>query len=106
MYYYYGMRLRPFGIGCQPQGCKGCLEDIEAEGYWNIIKYDRPLTGEEMFQYDLDYVTYAGWAIMANGSFQPESEYEDLGDALYVVNEWKEFDKEHGEYAEYKIVML
>ena len=104
--YYYGMRLRPFGIGCQPKDCVYRVEGVVAEGYWDIIAYERKLSEDEMYQYDLDDVTNAGWALTANGSFQPESEYDNLSDALYVRTEWEAFDKEHGEECSYKIVML
>lgn len=55
-YYHYGMILRPFGIGCQPMhGLVGHIND-ESERYWDIIIYDRELTGKEMFDYDLVYL--------------------------------------------------
>lgn len=55
-YYHYGMRLRPFGIGCQPMdGFVGRTDDV-SERYWDIIIYDRELTEKEMFDYDLDYL--------------------------------------------------
>lgn len=54
--YVYGMRLRPFGIGCQPK--KGFVEHREVTSewkwYWDLIVYDRELTDEERFVYSLD----------------------------------------------------
>lgn len=60
-YYHYGMRLRPFGIGCQPKdGFVGRTDDFnvffESERYWDILIYDRELTEKEMLDYDLDYL--------------------------------------------------
>ena len=54
--YRYGMRLRPFGIGCQPSDGFLRAEDGDKDSggrYWNIIVYSRPLTEYEIFSYDL-----------------------------------------------------
>lgn len=54
--YAYGMRLRPFGIGCQPkEGFVGATDDPNGY-YWNIILYSRELTKKEVFDYNLDYL--------------------------------------------------
>ena len=53
--YLYGMRLRPFSIGCQPKGVVDRTDDTTGK-YWDIIVYDRELTEKEMFDYDLDYL--------------------------------------------------
>ena len=103
--FYYGMRVRGFSIGAQPYGVCGCV-DVETDKYYDIIYYDRPLMEDEMEAYSLDDVKFGNYAIKVDGSFQPEADYENLQDAIEVIREWKEFDKEHGEYAEYKIVML
>jgi len=50
MIYEYGMKLRPFSIGCQP---KGVLEVKESNKYHDILVYDRKLTDEEVCQYEL-----------------------------------------------------
>ena len=56
--YKYGMRLRPFDIGCQPMD--GYLAREQHEGYkhsdkyWDVLVYDRPLTDKELMDYDLD----------------------------------------------------
>lgn len=48
----YGMRLRPFDIGCQPK--KGFVKADESDKrFWNVIYYSRYLTDEEMFVYSL-----------------------------------------------------
>lgn len=56
----YGMRLRPYGMGCQPKGvCWVCdCEDVYRPSgeYWSIICYLHPLTEEECRAYDLDYL--------------------------------------------------
>lgn len=52
--YRYGMRLRPFSIGCQPmKGLKEWQDDVTGK-YWSILTYDRPLTEEEIESYELD----------------------------------------------------
>jgi hypothetical protein len=55
--YKYGMRLREFGIGCQPSGVvKHEYTDKNKCGYWSFIWYEKPLTDKEMFAYDLDFI--------------------------------------------------
>ena len=54
--YKYGMRLRPFGIGCQP---KGFYIGVDVDGnskYWSFVWYEKPLTKEQCEQYELDYL--------------------------------------------------
>jgi len=52
--YKYGMRHRPFSIGCQP---KGTLRVEETEKpYYDIIVYDRELTKEELDRYELEQI--------------------------------------------------
>lgn len=56
--YYY--RLRQPGIGCQPKN--GLIEidynsvNIGNREYWGSVTYNRPLTDEEIYSYDLDYI--------------------------------------------------
>lgn len=51
--YRYGMRLRPFAIGCEP--VKGYVRFEEGtKKYHNILVYDRPLTEKEINDYELD----------------------------------------------------
>lgn len=54
--YKYGMRLRGFSIGCQPK--KGFVErmDDPRGRYYDIIVYDRMLTGDEVSDYELTYL--------------------------------------------------
>lgn len=54
--YLYGMRLRPFGIGCQPK--EGFVErrDDPTNSFWDIIVYNRQLTNNEVDDYDLKYL--------------------------------------------------
>ena len=57
--YMYGMRTRPFDIGCQPMnGFIKCDEgrNINGYDYWNILEYDRKLTSNECDTYSLDYI--------------------------------------------------
>lgn len=55
MLYKYGMKLRPFSIGCQPKKVYEVRED-ENNVYWDILIYDRRLTMEEVNDYDLVYL--------------------------------------------------
>lgn len=52
--YKYGMRLRPYSIGCQPMD--GLVEVMVDNRYWNILIYDRKLTDQEVSDYELDYL--------------------------------------------------
>jgi len=50
MTYKYGMKYRPFGIGCQP---KGQIDVIESDEYYDVVVYDRELAAEEITQFEL-----------------------------------------------------
>lgn len=54
--YKYGMRLRGFSIGCQPM--EGFYERIDDHTgrYYDILVYDRMLTGAEVADYELTYL--------------------------------------------------
>ena len=57
MIYEYGMRLRPFSIGCQPMnGLINVKPEriIGSRHYWNILVYSRELTDKELRDYELD----------------------------------------------------
>lgn len=58
MKYLYGMRLRPFSIGCQPT--EGFIERCEitltGKCYHDILAYERPLTKKELDEYEMDYL--------------------------------------------------
>lgn len=60
MMYKYGMRLRPFGIGCQPMDGYVDREPYEgfkySDKYWDVIVYNRELSEKEMEDYELDFV--------------------------------------------------
>ena len=53
MEYKYGMRLRGYSIGCQPMEGLIRVEEDESKKYWNILVYNRELTGKEINDYDL-----------------------------------------------------
>lgn len=58
MTYTYYFRLRPPSIGTQPKGFIELNPDsITKNGreYWGSVTYDRQLTENEMYNYDLDY---------------------------------------------------
>ena len=52
----YGMRLRPFSIGCQPMNGLLQVEDDKTRKYWNILIYANPLNDHEQEEYELDYL--------------------------------------------------
>lgn len=54
MEFKYGMRLRGFSIGCQPKEGFIRREDDDSGKYHDLIIYGRPLTVEEVRNYDLD----------------------------------------------------
>ncbi len=54
MEYKYGMRLRGFSIGCQPMMGLIRREDDTTGKYYDILVYNRPLTGSEISGYELD----------------------------------------------------
>ena len=54
--YKYGMRLRGYSPGAQPKGVLR-REDSMTDKYYDIIVYDRPLSAEEISNYDLDTIT-------------------------------------------------
>jgi hypothetical protein len=58
--YTYYCRLRPPGPGCQPRGFISIdFNSTKNNGreYWGSVTYDRQLTDDEIFNYDLDYIT-------------------------------------------------
>jgi hypothetical protein len=58
--YKYGMRLRPAGMGCQPEGRIATTEGATVGGwrYHNFIYYADSLTDDDVEHYDLDYMGY------------------------------------------------
>lgn len=54
----YGMRLRGYSIGCQPDGVTERRDDPNGR-YYDIIVYNRPLSAEEMRHFALDDLTPA-----------------------------------------------
>lgn len=58
MNYKYGMRSRPFSIGCQPkEGLVEVLESDETRRYHNVLIYDRRLSDEELYKFELEVLT-------------------------------------------------
>jgi hypothetical protein len=55
MRYYYGMKYRGCSIGTQPSmGMMGYQDvDKETSGYYSIVYYDRPLSDDEIRDYEL-----------------------------------------------------
>lgn len=57
MKYLYGMRARPLAPGAQPKGIVEFYPPLlQYPQYWNIIAYARPLTEQEIEDYELDYI--------------------------------------------------
>ena len=54
--YRYGMRLRGFGIGCQPMIGLVRREDDHTGKYHDILVYGRPLNDHEQESFELDYL--------------------------------------------------
>lgn len=54
MEYYYGMRLRHYGIGCQPSGAR--LVKLNRYEYFDCIVYDKQLSNEDVDNYSLDFL--------------------------------------------------
>lgn len=55
----YGMRLRPFSIGCQPMD--GLLKVVDFIGYHNELIYDHKLTEQEEDDYELTFLGSWDW---------------------------------------------
>jgi hypothetical protein len=56
MAYLYGMKMRGFSIGCQPmKGLSERLDDRTGK-YWDILRYNRQLSPEEVRAYELEYI--------------------------------------------------
>ena len=51
-HYYYGMRLRPYGLGCQPMN--GLIVAHKSVKFWNVLEYDRELSQAECIAYELE----------------------------------------------------
>ena len=56
----YGMRMRGFSLGCQPMGDLIEALDDPTETFYNILVYGRRLTGDEVKQYELQYLGEVG----------------------------------------------
>ena len=58
--YLYGMRLRPFSLGCQPMTglaeWRECKSGQYSRSYWNILVYNRPLEEWEVRNFELDFI--------------------------------------------------
>jgi hypothetical protein len=54
--YVYGMRLRGFSPGAQPEEGWVDTETDPLDDYWNILVYNRQLTRKECEEYDLDFL--------------------------------------------------
>ena len=57
--YKYGMRLRPYDIGCQPKDGFVCVAEggtVDGRRYHNFIYYTNRLDRETADHYDLDYL--------------------------------------------------
>lgn len=54
MIYIYGMRMRGYSPGCQPLKGLIDLRSDKTGKYYDILYYDRKLTANEVYMYELD----------------------------------------------------
>lgn len=54
--YLYGMRSRGFSPGCQPKEGWIDTEVDPLDEYWNVLVYARPLSDQELKDYELDFI--------------------------------------------------
>ncbi len=55
--YNYIMRMRPFGIGCQPKGQLYVISERKKDkGYHSLVGYPRPLDDWELKKYEMEYL--------------------------------------------------
>lgn len=81
----YGMRVRPYSIGCQPKDGLAYVEQSERgdtiyrrkgeQKYWNILVYNRTLTKEELTEYELDDLGPQFLCSTCDGSHCPEEAF-------------------------------
>ena len=55
-YHFYGMRLRGYSLGAQPEGCVKSMVDQRGR-YYDILVYPRLLTEDELRDYELDFLS-------------------------------------------------
>ena len=53
--YAYGMKLRGYSLGAQPRGAIDHIDDNSGK-YHDIVIYADPLTADQIFDYDLEFV--------------------------------------------------
>jgi hypothetical protein len=52
--YIYGMKLRPFSIGCQPPGHIDYIDSNKKEsGFYGFVVYEKELSSEMMNRFEL-----------------------------------------------------
>ena len=80
--YCYGMRLRPFDIGCQPSrglvGRVGWMNPDEKSKYYDMIWYDRKLSDKEVEHYSLDLVKVLNLIDPENREIPEEARMMDM----------------------------
>ena len=54
--YKYGMKRRPYSIGCQPMDNLAFRENDKSGKYYDVLVYRKPLTKEDVDHYDLEPV--------------------------------------------------
>ena len=85
MEFKYGMRLRGFSIGCQPMDGFICRDDDTTGKYHDILVYDRQLTEQEVYAYDLDELTW--FALQETASDPWDNGTHDYEDAVRMLLE-------------------
>lgn len=56
MKYIYGMKERPFSIGCQPSHDFYERIDDDSGKYWDLLIYEALLSADEMHNYELEFI--------------------------------------------------
>ena len=85
MEFRYGMRLRGFSLGCQPMKGFICRDDDTTGKYHDILVYDRQLTEQEVYAYDLDELTW--FALQETAGDPWDNGTHDYEDAVRMLLE-------------------
>ena len=83
MEFKYGMRLRGFSLGCQPMN--GFLRREDSTKYHDVLVYDRQLTEQEVYAYDLDELTW--FALQETAGDPWDNGTHDYEDAVRMLLE-------------------
>lgn len=54
--YVYGLRIRPAGAWCQPDGEERVADYCKKGRYWSLVAYDHQLSEKECDHFSLDLI--------------------------------------------------